>query len=61
MGVSVTPFVQRREPRLLRLFVAFFALAALAVLLAAGWVRFFVPTRHPARVRDITLLAQPGR
>ncbi len=61
MGESVTSFVQRREPKLLPVFVAFFALAALAMLLAAGWVRFLVPTRHPVRLRDLSWLAQPGR
>ena len=57
----MTPFLQRREPKLLPVFVAFFALAALAMLLAAGWVRFLVPARHPVRLRDLSWLAQPGR
>jgi hypothetical protein len=48
--------------RMLRLSLGLFALAALAMLLAAAWLRSFVPSaRHPTRVRDITSLSQLGR
>jgi hypothetical protein len=51
-----------REPRMLRLYVGLFALVALAMLLAASWLRFLVPARHhQARLRDVSWLAQPGR
>jgi hypothetical protein len=47
---------------MLRFSVALFALAALAMLLVAGWLRFFVPaTRHVSRVRDVSWLQQRER
>ena len=47
---------------MLRFSMALFALAALAMLLVAGWLRFFVPTaRHAQRVRDVSWLQQPER
>jgi regulator of protease activity HflC (stomatin/prohibitin superfamily) len=47
------------EPAMLRLSIAVFALAALALLLLAARLRFFVPSRRPApvrfgRVRDLS-------
>jgi hypothetical protein len=52
--VDVTTYMPHREPRLLRVWLALFALAALTMLLAAGWLRFFVPAvRHASRVRDV--------
>ena len=44
----------RPEPRLIRLYLGLFALLALAMLLAAGWLRFLVPSRHEIRVRDVS-------
>jgi hypothetical protein len=58
----VTPYDRRAEPRWHRLYLGLFALAALAMLLATGWLRFFVPARQGApRVRDVTWLSPPGR
>jgi hypothetical protein len=52
----------RREPKLLRLYLGLFALVALTTLLAASWLRFFVPQRHrQARVRDVSWLQPSGR
>jgi hypothetical protein len=60
-GEHVTPYDPRIEPRWHRLYLGLFALAALAMLLATGWLRFFVPARHGARVRDVTWLSQQER
>jgi hypothetical protein len=39
-----------------------FALAALAMLLMAAWLRGFVPgPRQPQRLRDVSWLEQRGR
>jgi hypothetical protein len=47
---------------MLRVSLALFGLAALAMLLVAGWLRFFVPaTRHSSRVRDVSWLQRQGR
>jgi hypothetical protein len=47
---------------MVRLWLGLFALAALAMLLVAGWLRFFVPAaRHSQRVRDVSWLQQPER
>ena len=42
------------EPRLLRLYLGLFALVALMMLLAASWLRFLVPSRQEARIRDVS-------
>ncbi len=48
--------------RMLRFSLGLFALAALTMLLVAGWLRFFVPgARQAPRVRDVSWLQQPGR
>jgi hypothetical protein len=53
---------RRAEPRWYRLYLGLFALAALAMLLATGWLRFFVPARQGApRVRDVSWLSLPER
>ena len=44
----------RSEPRLARLYLGLFALVALTMLLATAWLRFFVPSRHEPRVRDVS-------
>jgi membrane protein implicated in regulation of membrane protease activity len=49
------------ETKLLRLYVAVVAFAALAVLLATAWLRFLVPSRAPERVRDLTWLSSQER
>ena len=52
----------RTEPRMYRFSLSLFALAVLAMLLVAGWLRFFVPSaRHAPRLRDVSWLQQPGR
>ena len=48
-----------REPRLLRLSLGLFALVALTMLLATAWIRFFVPQRQGARLRDVSWLVHP--
>ena len=51
-----------QEPRILRLTLGLFGLAALTMLLAVAWLRFLVPSpRHAARLRDISWLQQPVR
>ncbi len=46
--------------RLLELWLGLFALAALVLLLGAGWLRSFLPAARPPRLRDdLNLL--PGR
>ncbi len=58
----MTTYAPRPEPQLVRLSLALFGLAALAMLLAAGWLRFFVPAaRHSSRVRDVTWLERQER
>lgn len=49
------------EPRLLRLYVGIFALLALAMLLAASWLRSWMPVRQAVRVRDVNWLPPRGR
>jgi hypothetical protein len=64
MESIVTLRKPRQEPRMLRLSLGLFGLAALTMLLAVAWLRFLVPApRHAARVRvrDISWLQQPGR
>ena len=51
----------RREPRMLRLYLGLFALAALAMLLIAARLRFFVPSRHQERIRDVSWLPHQER
>ncbi len=47
---------------MLRFSLTLFALAALAMLLAAGWLRFFVPSaRHVPRLRDLSWVQPPER
>jgi hypothetical protein len=47
---------------MLRFSLGLFALAALAMLLAAGWLRFLVPAaRNAPRVRDVSWLQQQER
>jgi hypothetical protein len=47
---------------MVRFSLALFALAALATLLVARWLRFFVPaTRHAQRVRDVSWLERQER
>ena len=47
---------------MLRFSLTLFALAALAMLLAAGWLRFFVPAaRHAPRLRDLSWVQPPER
>ncbi len=46
----------RREPRFVRMSLGLFALAGLVIVLAAAWLRFLVPSRHPQRVRDVIWL-----
>jgi hypothetical protein len=58
---DVTTGLPLREPRMLRLYQGLFALAALAMLLIAARLRFFVPSRHVERVRDISWLQQQER
>ena len=53
--------VATTEPRILRLYLGLFALAALTMLLAAAWLRSFVPARHATRVRDISGISRPER
>jgi hypothetical protein len=56
------PNAAHRESKLLRLYLGLFALLALAMLLAASWLRFFLPQRHhPVRVRDVSWLQPSGR
>lgn len=50
-----------REPALLRVLAAAFAFATLALLLAAAWLRFLVPSRQPVHVRDVRWLPPAGR
>ncbi|HEX7623251.1 MAG TPA: hypothetical protein VF400_06735 [Anaeromyxobacteraceae bacterium] len=50
----MTHAATRPEPRLLRLYLGLFALLALTMLLATGWLRFLVPSRHETRVRDVS-------
>lgn len=50
-----------REPTVLRLYLGLFALASLTLLLAAAWLRAFVPSRQPVRVRDVSWLSRPER
>lgn len=47
---------QDLEPRLVRLTVGLFSLGMLALLLAASWLRAFVPAPRalPVRVRDVS-------
>jgi hypothetical protein len=60
--IDVTTWTPRTEPRMLRFSLTLFALAALAMLLAAGWLRFFVPAaRHAPRLRDLSWVQPPGR
>ncbi len=62
MESFVTLRQPRQEPRMLRLSLALFGLAALTMLLAVAWLRFLVPApRHVARVRDISWLQQAER
>jgi hypothetical protein len=62
MESTVTLRKPHQEPRMLRLSLGLFGLAALTMLLAVAWLRFLVPApRHAARVRDISWLQQPGR
>ncbi|GEJ59015.1 hypothetical protein AMYX_37560 [Anaeromyxobacter diazotrophicus] len=49
------------EPRLLRLYLGLFALVALSMLLAASWLRGWVPVRQAVRVRDVNWLPPGGR
>ncbi len=51
----------RAEPRLLRLYLGLFALVALAMLLAASWLRGWVPARQVVRIRDVTWLPPAAR
>jgi len=57
----VTQHHFRREPRMLRLSLGLFALAALALLLIAARLRFFVPSRHQDRIRDVSWLPYQER
>ncbi len=58
----MTTYTPRAEPRMLRFSLTLFAFAALAMLLAAGWLRFLVPAaRHSPRVRDVSWLARLER
>ena len=58
----MTQHLATREPRILRLYVGLFALMALLMLLAASWLRFFVPARHHgSRLRDVSWLQQQVR
>ncbi|MFL5263581.1 MAG: hypothetical protein ACJ79R_21640 [Anaeromyxobacteraceae bacterium] len=53
-----------RESKLLRLYLGVFSLFAVTMLLAASWLRFFVPhraARARLRVRDVSWLHHPGR
>ncbi len=60
--MAVTNSMTPAEPRMVRFSLGLFALAALAMLLAAAWLRFFVPMARPAqRVRDVSWLQQPER
>lgn len=48
--------------QMLRFSLGLFALAALTMLLVAGWLRFFVPAaRQAPRVRDVSWLQQRER
>jgi hypothetical protein len=47
------------ESRMLRVWLGMFALAALALVLVTGWLRFLVPSRHGARVRDVMSWVPP--
>jgi hypothetical protein len=48
--------IPQREPRLLRLYLGLFALAALTVLLVAARLRYLVRAPQEERVRDVTWL-----
>ncbi len=52
----VIPTSAQSLPRVIRFSLGLFALAALAMLLVAAWLRFLVPTRQPDRVRDVSWL-----
>lgn len=47
------------ESRMLRLTLGLFALAALTFVLLTSWLRFFVPARQHARVRDLVSWVPP--
>jgi hypothetical protein len=55
---GVTTLLTENVPRALRISLGVFALLALSTLLLAGWLRFFVPSRQPERVRDVGWLRQ---
>lgn len=52
----MTAATSRAESRLLRFYLGFFALASLAMLLVASWLRGYVPARQAVRIRDVTWL-----
>ncbi len=43
-------------PNVFRYTLGAFAVVAVTMLLAVGWLRFLVPSRAPERVRDVTWL-----
>ena len=62
----MTAATRHPEPGLLRLYaerfyLGFFALVALSMLLAASWLRSWVPVRQAARIRDVTWLPRAER
>ena len=57
----MTVAATRAEPRLLRLYLGIFALLSLAMLLAASWLRSWMPARQAVRVRDVNWLPPRAR
>jgi flagellar biogenesis protein FliO len=57
----VTTYAATRESTILRLYLGLFALVALVVLLAAGWLRFLAPRHATSSVRDVSWLPRGER